>query len=257
MTCVAAARSECSPRLWSGAHTSCARPGANLLAAPRVDVRVVEDPRLLQHGALLDAVERRVLHCRAGAASSLAQQLCRAGACKCFARAAGPGPVPVIGRQRTILGTRAPDRGAHCPHPGLHPSSPRAGEPRGPALWRPSPAPLSRRRRRGCGSPRQAQHRGRLRAGHFQTPDWSAHWALPRDTYDQIRPVLSRVSELGALLEGALFAAQGQQTLFPVFLRTKSQVQQSPGAPRLPCAYTDLVATPQAAIQIGRPRCGA
>ena len=94
----------------------------------------------------------------------------------------------MIGRQHAILGVRALDRGAHCPHPGLHPSSPRAGEPRGLARWRPSPAPLSRRLRRGFGSPRQAQHRGRLRAGRLLKPCCSAHWALPRGTYNQFRP---------------------------------------------------------------------
>ena len=36
---------------------------AHLLAAPRVDVRVIKDPRLLQHSALLNPVEGRVLHC--------------------------------------------------------------------------------------------------------------------------------------------------------------------------------------------------
>ena len=32
--------------------------GADLLAAPRINVRVVEDSRLLQHSALLNPIER-------------------------------------------------------------------------------------------------------------------------------------------------------------------------------------------------------
>jgi len=41
-------------RDWAGGH---------LAASPRVELRVVEDAGLLQHGALLDAEERRVVLC--------------------------------------------------------------------------------------------------------------------------------------------------------------------------------------------------
>jgi len=48
-------------RDWAGGH---------LAASPRVKLRVVEDAGLLQHGALLDAEERRVVLCSSNQASS-------------------------------------------------------------------------------------------------------------------------------------------------------------------------------------------
>jgi hypothetical protein len=42
----------------------------HLAASPRVELGVMEDAGLLQHGALLDAEERRVVLCSSNQASS-------------------------------------------------------------------------------------------------------------------------------------------------------------------------------------------